>query len=118
MSPKLTLIPLRKGRKNFERERVLVPDQRIYVDTSDEGFIKEIAQFESEPLPEGKRILLSDKKRYATIDTTPNGKRITYVYRIAFSRISNRTPRSPWNKAVLAFAKNLPDDIPILLYWD
>jgi len=56
--------------------------------------------------------------KYGSTETTPYGDRIKSVLAIELSKVFESVEISGWkNKAIVAFVKELPDDLPIYLYW-
>ncbi len=131
MGVELILMPLRRESRLQERvirtfDRVtLETDYEIFAQIADKGKPEipetELAQVvRTKTIPKGSYISLYTDKGLREVSENPNHTPISYttpreMRKINFSAIVDISPR---NKASILYLRQLPENTPIILYWN
>lgn len=118
MSVELTLIPVMEGLRFFNKKEVLYPTERVSFSQAGDTYelIRNIHDLHSRILPGGKKVVLRERSG-ERIDSNPYGEPITYLFPRDFKKMRLPKGYHKWDKAVLNFMCQLPEDTPILLFW-
>jgi hypothetical protein len=70
------------------------------------------------PIPPAFKVMVLDEESgWKEEAETPYGDRLTYVVARELAKIKSEIWDTPWNRAILAMIKALPEDFPIILWW-
>jgi len=127
MSMELQLIFAYNNGQGFLTDALYVTDQldldqdyRLFGHIDNEHMqekgVKQVCR--PKPIPPGFKVMvLGEEEGWKQEKETPYGDKLTYVLAEELAKIKPEIWDTPWNKAVLAMIKALPEDFPIILWW-